>query len=222
MNRIFKLQIEDNRIGLEYDYAPGHRFGQGQRSPDGRFNVIHIPKNASSEIKRQLPDWEDSNYRDRELDTQHLIIFRDPTERWISGMAEFLVGRFSHMGGCNGDISEAEIEEQMSGRLFRNMLFNFVVFDVHTLPQCCFLQGLDLGRATFFYHDETVVERVLDHVGRSRAEVQFTNRAGEDGRKLMIMDLLRQELAQTPTLQHSIDKHYYADHGLKDRVEFRY
>jgi hypothetical protein len=214
--------MEHNRIGLDYDYAPAYRFGQGQRSPDGRFNLIDIPKNASTEIKRQLSDWADSNHRDSELDTQHLIILRDPTERWISGMTEFLVGRCSHMGGCNGDISESEIEEQMSGRLFQNLLFNFVVFDVHTLPQCCFLQGLDLGRATFFWHDATVVQRVLDHVGRTGSQVQFTNSAAEDGRKLIIRDLLRHRLAQTPALQHSIDKHYYADHELKDRVEFHY
>ena len=40
--------------------------------------------------------------------------------------------------------------------------------------------------------------------------------------KLVIINKLKQLLEENSNLQHSIDKHYYADHVLFDKVKFQY
>ncbi len=223
MNRLFEFDIVDNCINIDYKYNLGHTAGQGQISPDGKFNFIHIPKNASSEIKTVLGDWQESNYHIMQDTPSHLVILRDPTERWISGIAEFLVGEYSHMGTCNSDIPVDEVELMMGTKMFQNLLFDFVIFDGHTIPQCCYIEGLNLDNITFFYHDEQVIPRILKYVGLlNQPRVKNTNNSLTNSKKIVIIKKLKSLLTHNPKLQHSIDKHYWADHKLFDNVKFYY
>lgn len=221
MHRLFKFNTVNNQINIAYDYTLGHKIGQGFLSPDARFNFINIPKNASSEVKRSLLGWSASDFNSLVANVEHLVILRDPTDRWISGIAEFLVGNFSYTGKCNANIEFEEIQMLMNTEMFQNLLFNFVIFDNHTLPQSCFLQGLDLDTITFFYFDAEVIPRLLSYVGITK-EIKTTNSALTNQKKLVIIRKLKNLLKDNPTLQRKIDTHYYCDHQLFDKVKFVY
>jgi len=220
MNRLIKFNLKHNHVWVDYDYNLGHTWGQGQSSPNGDFNFIHIAKNASSEIKRALVSWPQSNYRETELLTEHLVILRDPTDRWISGIAEFLVGDYSHMGNYNSDLSVTEIEDAMNTKIFQNLLFDFVIFDGHTVPQCCYINELNLNDITFFHFSDSVVPQILQYVNCPMTMSSKTNNSLTSVKKQVIIKKLKSLLANNPKLQHKIDVHYYADHQLLDNVTF--
>lgn len=222
MDRIFNLS-ESDCIEVSYDFNPGHYLGQGKMSPDGKFNFINIPKNASSEVSRVLFDWKQSNYCTINRLVNHLVILRDPTDRWISGMAEFLVGNYSFMGNCNADRSLEEIDILMDSKMFQTLMFNFAIFDSHTVPQCYFINGINISDITFFYFDNQVVFKLLSYIGYKAYNYNGngSNKSSDNVKKTNIVNRLKSLLNDNPAYQHSIDKHYYADHKLFDRIKFQ-
>ena len=81
----------DSGLGELWE-SRGHIQGQCMSHADSQYMYINIPKNASSWTKPNLLDhsWEFYNYRTDNLDKQALVVLRDPVDRWISGIAEFL------------------------------------------------------------------------------------------------------------------------------------
>lgn len=220
MNRLFTFDIKDCHIMVDYDYNLGHNWGQSQLSPDGRYNFVHVAKNASTEVKTALGTWQQSNYNNLKIDPEHLVILRDPTDRWISGIAEFLVGDFSRTGVFNAKLSIDEIETAINTQMFQNLLFDFVIFDGHTLPQCCYLKGLNINDITFFYFDKSVIPRLMNYVGETPVVPNYRNNSLTNAKKQIIINKIRNLLDNDADLQHIIDLHYYADHQLFDHVKF--
>jgi hypothetical protein len=220
MDRLFEFRNNNKIISVNYSYSSGHEFGQGLISPNQDYNFINIPKNASSSVKSLLTNWHSSNYYNIKSEVEHLVILRDPTDRWISAIAEFLVGNFSYMGNINKNVTLKEIESSLDNKFFQNLLFDFVIFDAHTLPQCCFLKDLNLSNITFFYHDEHVVDKIKEYLKIEDRTVQKRNTSDENEKKRLIIFKLKELLSRNPELQQKIDIHYYADSALFDLVKF--
>ena len=222
MNRLFTLKIKNGIIDYNYEYNLGHTFGQGQLSPDCMYNFIHISKNGSSFAKDFSNNWNHSNYFKIKKKVEHIVILRDPTDRWLSGISEFLVGKYSFVGNAANDVSEKDVELLLDNELFKTILFNFVIFDGHTIPQCCYLRGVNLEDCSFFYHNDYVFEKIANHVGiKSPMLYKKINSTQENTRKKIIIKKLKEMLLNSSELQHKIDKHYYADHQLFDAVRVR-
>ena len=78
---------------LEYYQSKGHVFGECMSLPDNDLMYVNIPKNASSWTKPNLLDWKWENYNYHTDNLYHktaIIVLRDPVERWLSGIAEYL------------------------------------------------------------------------------------------------------------------------------------
>lgn len=117
---------------------------------DSDLMYIHIPKNASSWTKPNLLDWgwEFYNYHIDNLYQKHaLIVLRDPIDRWLSGIAEYMYLKHRYLDLAK--ISNAMLD----------LIFERIAFDDHTDQQILFLQNLDLNRCTFFWCDETYREK---------------------------------------------------------------
>lgn len=220
MNRLFELTIIDNKIWVHYDYNLGHTFGGGLISPDKNLFYVNISKNASSQLKSTLGqyNWSSANYKNNS-NTKSIVILRDPTDRWLSGMAEFLVGNYSSMGNYNANLSLDEIEVAMNTKMFQNLIFNFVIFDGHTLPQSCYLNGLNLDDIAFFYFDKNTIPKILKYLGLPSTTGK-TNDALTNPKKTFIIQKLKRILENNLTLQKQIDVNYHADHQLFDKVTF--
>lgn len=228
MHRLFDFNVINGWIDALEVTGPGLSADNrsGCISKDNQFCYIPIPKNASSECRQMFneADWlqvYDASYLQDPQINEYVVILRDPTDHWVSGIAEFLVGAHSKLGKENikSNVSEEEVEQFIVSPLFRNILSNFVIFDAHTLPQCCFLRGIRLEKIKFFYFDSTVINRVSEYTG-----VQYTatnaNQSLTNPKKTIIITKLKEMLNNDPELQRVIDMHYEADYKLFDCVKF--
>jgi hypothetical protein len=218
MYRLTNFSLSDNLIQVTHNYSLAHDVGQGAESPDKKQIYVNIPKNASSELKIFFVDWQEINYKTCSPD-EYLVVLRDPTNRWISAMAEFLVGNNSYVGEANKNYTDLEIQEFIDSKLVQNLIFNFIVFDVHTLPQCWFLQGLDITKIKFFYQDQNLINKIAKYTGINYIPKNI-NSSLTNAKKNIIIKKLTDMINNIPELKKTIDIHYYADHQLFDRITF--
>jgi hypothetical protein len=137
-------------------YNIRHPMGDSIRLPLGDMkNLIYvqIPKNASCWAKYYLDQLgsRPHNYYDQGFDSAKdvaAVILRDPVERWISGMAQVLVGfgekHHMHVSNINWD--------RITRSIFRNN---------HTQPQHEFIANLPHNRIVWFYCDSTLQHKFI-------------------------------------------------------------
>lgn len=138
---------------IEYYKNRGHVFGECMSKSDTDLMYINIPKNASSWTKPNLKDWgwEFYNYHTDNLYNKHaLVVLRDPVERWISGIAEYMTLYYA-----DSDPTK-----------WFDLIFDRVAFDDHTESQVLFLQGINLSNCTFFLCDENFKSNFSDFLNK--------------------------------------------------------
>jgi hypothetical protein len=152
------IQFNHDRIDVDFTKLwsnKGHSFGEGLVSPDQQFFSLKIPKNASSFLVKNLVelDWEHANIEDWP-ESNLLVVLRDPIDRWISGMVEYL---FLYHEPTISQLSAPfnyEFLPLLGERLGLSLLFERMSFDDHTERQCSFLQNVSLSKITWFRFDE--------------------------------------------------------------------
>ena len=151
----------------------GYGYGSGMLSPDCSKFIVSMPKNASS----YMVDWA-SRHRwssavvgdscDWHLIQEMIVILRDPVDRWISGMAQYLNTYILSVVGPNGPIynaSDATVydkkltaEDWISqyNQLTERIIFDQISrFDDHTWPQCELFESiLPAVTRKYFYLDK--------------------------------------------------------------------
>ena len=222
MNRLFDFTSKNNIIQVSYNPSLGHDLGESYLSPDKRFSYVNIPKNGSSTLKILFKDWKFVNFQKvHEHPTdQFIVILRDPTDRWISAVAEYFIGNNSLLGTTNTALSDFEFNQFVKSNFFQNLLFDFVIFDSHTLPQCWFLQGLNLNNIKFFYLDQNIIEKITSYTNIDNHINESKNKSLTNSRKYIIIQHLSELVKNNAQLQKVVDIHYYADHKLFDLVKF--
>ena len=134
----------------------GHTLNSGLISPDEKYFYINIPKNNSSFIKNELSklDWKFSSLDDHPSAIP-IVILRDPLNRWISGIAEYLMMYHINVLDHHGYYTEELGFQKLFGDpLALNLLFTTVTFDDHTEKQTLFLQGIqNLNNVIWFKSD---------------------------------------------------------------------
>jgi len=190
----------------------GHLFGQCMSHPDGDLMYVNIPKNASSWTKPNLIDlgWEFYNYHTDQLDKHALVVLRDPVERWLSGIAEYLT--LYHPTLAIDSMETLDI------------IFDRVCFDDHTEQQIKFIHGLDTDCCTFFrcdsYYREDFSTFLDDHGIPNRYhkyEFQHVSESSPDRRRFQ--EIFRAQLEKSKYLTQ-IKNYYEEDYRLMDSVEY--
>ena len=117
-------------------------YGSGFISPDTTQFYVNIPKSASSFISSWLvssgwtsatvgcwgTDW-------NEVDSI-IIVMRDPVERWVSGISQFIKGNILDTGGVTKFLNNyTEITENI-------IISSLDIFDDHVWPQHCFFKSI--------------------------------------------------------------------------------
>ncbi|CAB5215163.1 hypothetical protein UFOVP190_425 [uncultured Caudovirales phage] len=150
-------------LDINYYQRQGHVFGECMSHPDSDLMYVNIPKNASSWTKPNLLDWSWENYNYHTDNLYHknaIIVLRDPVDRWLSGIAEYLY--LYHRDWPNEAFTESMLD----------LVFDKIAFDDHTEKQVYFVKGLDLSRCVFFWFDDNYRERF----GRFLAENGMPNK----------------------------------------------
>ena len=121
--------------------------------PDTDLMYINIPKNASSWTKPNLKDWgwEFYNYHTDNLYHKHaIVVLRDPVERWLSGIAEYMT-----LYHVNADPIP-----------WLDLIFERIAFDDHTESQVLFIQDININNCTFFLCNEDFKNNFSDFLNK--------------------------------------------------------
>jgi len=205
-----------------------------------QYCYIPITKVASTFLRRALPsrsfnihtwNWFDTQGELPNPDTlRYLVVLRDPLQRWISGAVEFW-SRAQPTGDWN-TLNEHDI------------LFQQIEFDVHTQPQCDFLQNIDPTRTTWLWCDNNIenhpwfklngiqlnpIAEQDRNWGNSRPQIYFHNNqrfnqetpgAVASTPSAVIQRNLTGVLNSSALCQERIRAFYQQDYDLIDSVEF--
>jgi hypothetical protein len=181
--------------------------------PDIDLMYVYIPKNASSWTKPNLLDhgWEFYNYHTDNLDKPALVVLRDPVDRWLSGIAEYMA-----LYQSNFRLLFQETED---------LVFDRIVFDDHTERQVKFLHGLDTERCTFMMCDENYrnnfSEFIAEHYGVNKyARYEYQHVSEEDETRRRFKTLFRRILEREPKYVRRLTDYYEDDYRLIEQVQF--
>jgi len=219
MDRLFNFSVDKGRVKVDYKYFLADEFGLCYVTPDKKHTVIPIPKNGSTEINHLCKNWHRTNYKKLIKPVEHCVFLRDPIQRWISGITEFLIGQ-TIIGRTNQCLDQVDIEATIDSPMFQNLLFNFAIFDDHTLPQCCFIQGLRLEEIAFFYLDDTAVPKLAKHLNQD-LEASRLNATKGNLQKEFLSHKIQNLVSKNQEFANRIETHFYADHQLLDIVKFQ-
>lgn len=223
-----------------------------------------IPKNASSWISEVMVNsgWleatietcfsHDQNWEERYH--QHkmfpvvdnlIVVLRDPVERWIAGIAQYISGyilnshwydrdQFSH--GYTGQYIVGKsnfLEGVITGEQFvknynpvvERLLFDQIAFDDHTQSQSWFVNYYKTKTHTWFYLNHNFQDIFLHHfrdVNFRDAQATNYNRGDDNPDIRIITNFLRKQIVEKPYLRHNIERYYKDDYELLAQANFVY
>ena len=131
----------------------GYQPGGGLVDPSGTLFLLSIPKNASTFLTNTLVanGWQHSDL-DLCRGCHQIAVMREPTERWISGIATYLT--YQLFGWGYGSDHFIEQYNELTERL----IFNRLIFDDHTEPQYTYIQQMHRIGGIILMEDDVLVE----------------------------------------------------------------
>ena len=184
----------------------GHSLGECWVDEVNDKTYIHIPKNASSFVKGVLIGSGGFWHHSETLinSNENLIILRDPIDRWLSGITQYL-----H--------NSKQIDMPME------LVFDKITFDDHTDLQTYFLQGVDLTSATYMMVDDLLRANLNDWVigngYRTNVDIAIQYNASKDDERITTKDYYANLLEQLPDLVLKLKEHFAEDYKLINSVQ---
>ena len=189
--------------------------------PGGMFvkdNLVYIPipKNSSSYIGQLLlkNNWNIGNFLTTDLTNKQLIILlRDPVDRWISGMAEYLCSSLLKNGRTSDDIIKNW------NNIVQDLVFDRVIFDDHTEKQVYFIQSIPIENCVFFNSTKQPEQAVKQYLTMQNLDLNIDividrNQTQGNKYKEPLVNFLRDQLAQNPSLTNKLMNTYREDYTL--------
>ena len=201
---------------LEYYKSKGHVFGECMSKPDSDLMYINIPKNATSWTKPNLKDWgwEFYNYHTDNLYHKHaLVVLRDPVDRWLSGIAEYMFLYHNHLNPL-----------QFSDAFF-DLVFDRVAFDDHTEQQVLFLDGINLDNCTFFLCDSSYRQwfsQFLSSHGMTNRYFKYNYQHVTENsiERFKFKQIFKKALEEKPKYIEQVTQYFSKDHNLINSIKF--
>ena len=212
----------------------GYGYGSGILSPTHDRFVVNIPKNASS----YLLDW--GNHHGwtaaeiNNIDYSHtlqevIVVLRDPMQRWISGIAQYLTGYVLNVsdaydwstgpGPDDQQISADTFIEEYNQVVERLLFDNLNRFDDHVWPQCDFFQDLLVHiPKKFFYIDQNFDSNVSNYLGFLPIAGLDRNQGNANPDIRKIQQFIRGRLNTRPELQERVHRAYAQDYKIIKQV----
>jgi len=212
----------------------GFGHGSGVVSPDGHVFIINIPKNASSYIfdwaGRQ--GWHAAVAQDLPDVQEMFVLLRDPIQRWISGMAQYINTYILSVHGPNGPIFSDQFITQhdyvMDAQRFidqytdvteRLVIDNAARFDDHVWPQAEIIQDvLPDTKRRYLRVDQALDAQISSLLGWQPLQGLDRNSGKRNANMNLLQDFFQQRLSSRPELVMRLQRHYQQDIDLIARV----
>ena len=191
-------------------------FGPGGMFVKDHLCYIPIPKNSSSYIGQLLlkNGWDIGNFLTTDLTNKQLIILlRDPIDRWISGMAQYLCSVLLKNGRTSDDI----IKNWNS--IVQDLVFDRIIFDDHTEKQLYFIQGVPRKNCVFFNSTKKPERAIKQYLTMQNLDLNIDididrNQTKGDDYKELLVKFLQEQLARNPDLTTKLMNIYREDYIL--------
>jgi hypothetical protein len=196
----------------------GHTFGQCHTRQHSDYFFVNIPKNSSSWTQTLVAHWclwTPHNYHDCPdlLEKTALVVLRDPVERWISGIAEYI-----YLYHHNFDV--ASVNNTML-----DWIFDRVAFDDHTEQQSMFIEGLSPKKIIWFWCDQDY-SKIFSNFMLSVGELNSTyiipeplNTTTSNTKKVANTQFFK-SLLENPKYLNKIKQYYAIDYQLIQSAKF--
>ncbi len=197
--------------------ARGLTYGGGRINPEHELFYLNIPKNASGFLDRLFSDsgWTVANLNT--MDTNKIscvIVLRDPVDRWISGVTQYLVTVMGH------SVGQRFVDEY--NHVVEQLLFDQVIFDDHTMPQYYFFDQVQYKFSNqYFLFDSTVTQRLRARFALSPATEFEANDSASDANKKIMIDFIRNRINNNKNLYQHIKSKYQQDYRIINSVQLQ-
>lgn len=184
---------------------------------------IPIEKNVSKVIQSMVVScgYQESTVRALEKhNAPAMVILQDPIKRWVSGLVEYLL---------LVDINRTRNTDNNMTRLSvtPEVVFDQIIFDVHTFPQSSFIKGLDLN-CDFIWFDAKKKSQLVPTVSKYFTEKGVANNHWSigpydqkiDDQKHRLTKLYAKMLKENPALLEKVKNVYAEDYKLINSIEF--
>lgn len=216
----------------------GYGANSGMLSPDRTQFIVNIPKNASSYILSwtRSYSWITATLDDNWPDIKEIIVvLRDPLNRWVSGMAQYLKSYILCPIGPNGPVfpgmSEGVEDYAMSADDFiaaynqtteRIIFDNVYRFDDHVWPQIDFVQNImpHIPR-TYFRLDKEFDIKFSDYLNLTPLANLDRNDNNDNLDTKKLNEFLQHRLNTRPELVDRVKRAYSADYEFINNVQTR-
>lgn len=206
-----------------------HKIGSFYISEKHPVCYIPIPKNASTwstSYFRDILNWQwgkddsirsDHNYWKLWSTINYhrkIVILRDPLERWVSGVCEYV----------SKTVPDFEIN-----KMFIGYLFNKKLFDAHTVFQVNFINNLEVDKIDFFYVNENLEKNLTNYLSKTiTLEYKpipinlYRNDSSEvkKNQEQLLIQLLKELLEKNANLKSDLMNFYQSDYKLINSVKF--
>lgn len=213
----------------------GFGHGSGMLSPDGQVFIINIPKNASSFVHDWAiyHGWRAVMCQNLQGVAEMIVLLRDPIERWVSGIAQYINTYILGVQGPNGPVFPDEpvtvhdyvmdanrFIEQYTDATERLIVDNAARFDDHVWPQSEIVQDILPGsRRRYFRVDHTLDQALADGLGWQPVQHLMDHNSGSSNQNTrQLQEFFRQRLQIRPELLIRLRRHYQQDYRLIDQV----
>jgi len=180
----------------------GHVLGECWNDSNNNITFVHIPKNASSFVKSCLLSSEKFVHSNKLIRAdRYLITLRDPIERWISGIAQFMAV------DCNKHHSIDKI-------------FDTITFDDHTELQNYFLKDVDLNKCTFLKVNNNLRSNLKAWMDMNRYVVHIDDLPNINEGDTVLKSKFAALVDNNSQFKLKLKKHFETDYELINRVKF--
>jgi hypothetical protein len=214
----------------------GFGYGSGTLSPKLSQFIVNIPKNASS----YMLDWARrhqwiTTVADDHSDTitEMIVILRDPLDRWVSGIVQYLNTYILSVQGPNGPVFPDEpysphnwpmdAVQWIDGynQTTERLIFDVVNrFDDHVWPQHEFVENLlPAVKRKYFLLDRNFDATIADYLGFAPYSDLDSNSASSNANMRLLQKFFVDRLQQRPDLAQRVIKAYAKDYELIARTK---
>ncbi len=215
----------------------GFGYGTGSLNPVCSKFIVNMPKNASSYLLDWAGrhDWSMATVGDNcnwDQVQEMIVILRDPLDRWISGMAQYLNTYILSVFGPNGPIyNDNELTPhdnsltadewiQQYNQSTERLVFDLISrFDDHTWPQCELFENLLPGVSRkYFYLDKNFDAMISTYLNFEPASDLDRNHSGSNQNIKKLQEFFKHRLNIRPELEQRVIKAYARDYELIKQV----
>ena len=211
----------------------GFGYGSGTLSPELSQFIVNIPKNASS----YMLDWARRHQwitavADNHSDTitEMIVILRDPLDRWISGISQYLNGYVLNVSGAyDWSTGPGPDDQRISADTFieeYNQVVERLIFDVvnrfddHVWPQHEFVENLlPTVKRKYFLLDHNFDTAIADYLGFAPYLDLDSNSASNNADMRLLQKFFVDRLQQRPDLEQRVIRAYAKDYELIARTK---